>query len=229
MVCKSNCNVSLSESHSQKHLNLNINESFYPHSQNHGVLKTITHHHKTEKITQGLYGGKLYDTTPGVIIYLENTSHSQPSSSFSLDVTYNKNYQNSCEKTNFVLNLITFLIEPVIGQIIKKVLIETHINGIVQNKIELLFTQQCQRILFGRSPDCEITVAHPTVAKVHAQLSLNSIGILYIEDLNSNQGTLVDNIWIKPGIIREIYLGSFIKLAASSRTYVITQVITSIL
>lgn len=53
----------------------------------------------------------------------------------------------------------------------------------------------------GRSPDCDFTVAHPTVSNIHCELVLREDGIL-IRDLESTNGTFVNG-----SSVREATLG----------------------
>lgn len=48
-------------------------------------------------------------------------------------------------------------------------------------------------ITVGRSPDADIQLAHPLVSRQHAQLSLQEDGSFVVRDLNSRNGTVVND------------------------------------
>eukprot|EP00747_Dinoflagellata_sp_TGD_P156843 gnl/TRDRNA2_/TRDRNA2_177694_c1_seq2.p1 gnl/TRDRNA2_/TRDRNA2_177694_c1~~gnl/TRDRNA2_/TRDRNA2_177694_c1_seq2.p1 ORF type:complete len:300 (-),score=-25.27 gnl/TRDRNA2_/TRDRNA2_177694_c1_seq2:391-1290(-) len=120
-----------------------------------------------------------------------------------------------------IQNLVTGLNNPIVNRIIKKSKIKIYKNGKVENEIVILYSQHYQKILFGRAPDCEIIVAHPSITAKHAQLSIDSVGSLYLTDLNSSHGSSINGLWIKPKSPHGVYVGSSIKLGSCSQTYVI--------
>ena len=56
-------------------------------------------------------------------------------------------------------------------------------------------------LLLGRSPECDITVDHPTVSWFHARLSVRD-GVQEIVDLKSANGTYVDDLQVERSLIR---------------------------
>ena len=56
-------------------------------------------------------------------------------------------------------------------------------------------------LLLGRSPECDITVDHPTVSWFHARLVVRD-GVQEVVDLKSANGTYVDDLQIERSLIR---------------------------
>jgi class 3 adenylate cyclase len=69
-----------------------------------------------------------------------------------------------------------------------------------------------QGMVIGRAADqCELVVAHPTVSRRHARLSLAGEA-LQIEDLGSTNGTAVNGETLKPGAPIALHAGNKLRL-----------------
>jgi pSer/pThr/pTyr-binding forkhead associated (FHA) protein len=48
-----------------------------------------------------------------------------------------------------------------------------------------------RRILVGRAPSADLCLADPRISRLHARIEMRDDGV-YVEDLNSRNGTMVD-------------------------------------
>ena len=55
---------------------------------------------------------------------------------------------------------------------------------------------QDAELLIGRAPDCGLVLAQPGISRHHCKITQEN-GAVFIEDLNSKNGTRVNNIYIK--------------------------------
>ncbi|XP_049821412.1 kanadaptin isoform X2 [Aethina tumida] len=82
--------------------------------------------------------------------------------------------------------------------------------------------------VFGRLPNCDIPMQHPTISRYHAVLQYRSTpseqeGVgFYIYDLNSTHGTFLNKNKLRPGIFVRIQVGHMLRLGCSARTYLLT-------
>jgi pSer/pThr/pTyr-binding forkhead associated (FHA) protein len=70
-----------------------------------------------------------------------------------------------------------------------------------------------RRVLIGRAPSADIRITDPRVSRLHARLEMRDDGV-YIEDLGSRNGTLVDGEAI--GESRRLAAGSEIGVGSAS-------------
>lgn len=75
----------------------------------------------------------------------------------------------------------------------------------------------------GRDPDCDFTIAHPSVSALHCELVLSNDGVL-IHDCDSTNGTFVNgegvkDAWLRPG--QTVQLGE-VKLFVENTDITIT-------
>ncbi|MHB2022943.1 MAG: FhaA domain-containing protein, partial [Mycobacteriales bacterium] len=68
------------------------------------------------------------------------------------------------------------------------------------------------RIVLGRSPDCDLQLTDPGVSRRHAELRLLD-GVFVLEDLGSTNGTLVNNV---PVGDRQLVSGDRIRLGSTT-------------
>ncbi|MGB9691090.1 MAG: sigma 54-interacting transcriptional regulator [Candidatus Sumerlaeaceae bacterium] len=59
-----------------------------------------------------------------------------------------------------------------------------------------------ERLLFGRTDDCDVVIADPNVSRTHAQ-ALNVDGMIILYDLNSSNGTFVNNVPISRAFLMD--------------------------
>jgi pSer/pThr/pTyr-binding forkhead associated (FHA) protein len=70
---------------------------------------------------------------------------------------------------------------------------------------------------FGRSPDCDLRVDHPTLSRVHAVVTVRG-GVVTVADLNSANGTFVDGAMIAATV--EARAGSVLRFGEVTATLV---------
>lgn len=56
--------------------------------------------------------------------------------------------------------------------------------------------------VLGRNPDAQISIGDPSISRRHCQFSLDVEGALVVRDLDSMNGTYVENQRIKKAILR---------------------------
>ncbi|KAG5233247.1 forkhead-associated domain-containing family protein [Salix suchowensis] len=81
--------------------------------------------------------------------------------------------------------------------------------------------QETEEILtFGRHPDCNIVLNHPSISRFHLQInSKPSSQKLFVTDLSSVHGTWISGRKIEPGLRVELNEGDTIKVGGSTRYY----------
>ncbi|XP_058813771.1 kanadaptin [Topomyia yanbarensis] len=113
-------------------------------------------------------------------------------------------------------------------------------NGVIIEEVKQL--QNKAFWLFGRLPNCDINMAHPTISRYHAILQfkspteetnydsddeekgkqcLNVEPGWYLYDLNSTHGTFLNKQRLTPKTYVRVRVGYMIKLGSSSRTYIL--------
>jgi len=95
-------------------------------------------------------------------------------------------------------------------------------NGQVIETIEI---GKKQSYVFGRNGDvCDIILDHPSASRKHAAIVHHTSGKVYLIDLQSGHGTLVDGLKVKPHAPMTLKVGTTIQFGASSRVYKVTGV-----
>ncbi|KAK9066676.1 hypothetical protein SSX86_013999 [Deinandra increscens subsp. villosa] len=75
-------------------------------------------------------------------------------------------------------------------------------------------------LLFGRHPNCQITLEHPSISRYHLRIHSNpSSHTLSVVDLSSVHGTWVSGRRIEPGVHVVLKEGDTVKIGGSSRVY----------
>ncbi len=69
-----------------------------------------------------------------------------------------------------------------------KLTLQNHVEGLSQNR--WVFTPPA---VAGREPDSQLCIEHDSISRKHCQFSLNAEGALVIKDLDSMNGTYVDD------------------------------------
>lgn len=64
----------------------------------------------------------------------------------------------------------------------------------------------------GKNPACNIAINNPTVSSIHAELTLLNDGTIRIEDVNSTNGTYVNNERLAAGVPKAIKPGDVIRM-----------------
>ncbi|XP_018328575.1 kanadaptin [Agrilus planipennis] len=98
-------------------------------------------------------------------------------------------------------------------------------NGVIVETVDLMKKSSW---VFGRLPNCDIYMAHPTISRYHAVLQYrskpdeeNSAGF-YIYDLSSTHGTFLNKNKIRPRVYARVKVGHMIKLGCSTRNFILT-------
>ncbi|KAN0008606.1 hypothetical protein ACTFIU_009331 [Dictyostelium citrinum] len=75
--------------------------------------------------------------------------------------------------------------------------------------------------LIGRLPICDIQLEHATISRQHAIIQHREGGKLYLYDLNSTHGSMINKQKCKPNIHIPIKVGDVIKFGESTRLFVL--------
>ncbi|EAL72877.1 hypothetical protein DDB_G0271054 [Dictyostelium discoideum AX4] len=75
--------------------------------------------------------------------------------------------------------------------------------------------------LIGRLPICDIQLEHATISRQHAIIQHRDGGKLYLYDLNSTHGSMINKQKCKPNIHIPIKVGDVIKFGESTRLFVL--------
>ncbi|GLC33296.1 hypothetical protein PLESTB_000349500 [Pleodorina starrii] len=81
-----------------------------------------------------------------------------------------------------------------------------------------------QRLVLGRSPDCDVVLEHASISRQHAAVTVDRGGAVFVTDLQSGHGTKVGDTWIKPNAPRQLQLGHTMGFGASTRSYKLLSV-----
>lgn len=57
-------------------------------------------------------------------------------------------------------------------------------------------------VVLGRSPEAQLSIGDPSISRRHCQFSLDADGALIVRDLDSMNGTYIDDQRIKKAILR---------------------------
>ena len=68
----------------------------------------------------------------------------------------------------------------------------------------------------GRSPECEIVLAHPSISRRHARVFADDDGGFYVDDLKSTHGTVVAGQPLVPGTPQRLFDGLRLAFGSSS-------------
>lgn len=75
--------------------------------------------------------------------------------------------------------------------------------------------------MFGRSHQCDFILEHPTISRYHAVLQYKGNGEVFIYDLGSTHGTVVNKIQVTPNIYKQLHVGDIFRFGTSSRLYIL--------
>lgn len=76
-------------------------------------------------------------------------------------------------------------------------------------------------VSFGRVPDNDWPVEHPSTSRYHCILQFNGQRQIFVYDLGSTHGTFINKLRIQPGEYVELRVGDQMKIADSERIYVL--------
>ena len=89
-------------------------------------------------------------------------------------------------------------------------------------QIETLQVGEHSMYTFGRSLTCDFPIEHPSASRNHAALVHHFNGGIYVIDLKSSHGTLINGRPIKPFEATLLREGALLSFGASSRTHRLT-------
>lgn len=75
--------------------------------------------------------------------------------------------------------------------------------------------------MFGRSHQSDFILEHPTISRYHAVLQYKGNGDVFIYDLGSTHGTVVNKIQVTPNIYKQLHVGDIFRFGTSSRLYIL--------
>jgi len=75
--------------------------------------------------------------------------------------------------------------------------------------------------VFGRSEEvCDVVLDHTSISRKHAAIVHHNSGKIYLIDLQSGNGTFIDDVKVKPHTPISLKEGTMIRFGASSRMYI---------
>merc|ERR1712100_449973 len=103
----------------------------------------------------------------------------------------------------------------------KKMMIKVLKDHVLTYSAILTSLKSDERILIGRSRDCDLVMRDHTISRNHAEIRMDITGEVSIEDLGSIHGTKVDEKWIKPKIPWKIGPDTHIRFGTSSEVCIV--------
>jgi len=94
---------------------------------------------------------------------------------------------------------------------VKNVAVHARINiGKESEDGTLYFKPGGKRLSVGRATDCDLSLAHPSVSKIHAAILMNREGTLLVSDTGSVNGTFINGRRINYGEARQLEDGDVV-------------------
>jgi len=87
-------------------------------------------------------------------------------------------------------------------------------------KIQTIPISERSCYIFGRQPDCDIVLDHPSSSRVHAVLQYRSDGASFIYDNKSTHGTFVNKQQLKGLMHAPLRVGDVVRFGQSSRLHI---------
>ena len=88
--------------------------------------------------------------------------------------------------------------------------------------IETIDCRGRDHLLFGRTPNNDVVLEHPSSSRLHAVLQFtDSSEDVFIHDCGSTHGTFVNKRRLKPGVHAPVFVGDQIKFGQSSRAFIV--------
>ena len=102
-------------------------------------------------------------------------------------------------------------VSSALGAAAKNVAVHTRIQiGKESEESVLSFVPGGRRLSVGRATDCDLSLAHPSVSKIHAALVMNREGTLLVSDTGSVNGTYINGRRINYGEARQLEDGDVV-------------------
>jgi hypothetical protein len=93
----------------------------------------------------------------------------------------------------------------------KNVVVHARINvGKESEESTLYFKPGGKRLSVGRATDCDLSLPHPSVSKIHAAILMNREGTLLVSDTGSVNGTFINGRRINYGEARQLEDGDVV-------------------
>ncbi|PKY26559.1 hypothetical protein RhiirB3_513757 [Rhizophagus irregularis] len=94
---------------------------------------------------------------------------------------------------------------------------------IIKNGISLEFIDFPSKefLVLGRLPICDIAMEHPSISRYHAIIQFNSKGEIFLYDLDSAHGTIINKQRVPSRHFTKLRVGDQLKFGESTRTYVL--------
>ena len=88
--------------------------------------------------------------------------------------------------------------------------------------IETIDCRGRDHLRFGRTPNNDVVLEHPSSSRLHAVLQFtDSSEDVFIHDCGSTHGTFVNKRRLKPGVHAPVFVGDQIKFGQSSRAFIV--------
>ena len=98
-----------------------------------------------------------------------------------------------------------------LGAAVKNVSVHARIQiGKESEEKALSFKPGGKRLSVGRATDCDLSLAHPSVSKIHAAILMNREGTLLVSDTGSVNGTYINGRRINYGEARQLEDGDVV-------------------
>ncbi|CAG8618851.1 1132_t:CDS:10 [Rhizophagus irregularis] len=91
-------------------------------------------------------------------------------------------------------------------------------NGI---SLEFIDFPSKEFLVLGRLPICDIAMEHPSISRYHAIIQFNSKGEIFLYDLDSAHGTIINKQRVPSRHFTKLRVGDQLKFGESTRTYVL--------
>jgi len=93
----------------------------------------------------------------------------------------------------------------------KNVVVQARVNvGKESEESTLYFKPGGRRLSVGRATDCDLSLPHPSVSKIHAAILMNREGTLLVSDTGSVNGTFINGRRINYGEARQLEDGDVV-------------------
>jgi len=97
------------------------------------------------------------------------------------------------------------------GEAVKNVAVHARIQiGKESEEKALYFKPGGKRLSVGRATDCDLSLTHPSVSKIHAAILMNREGTLLVSDTGSVNGTYINGRRINYGEARQLEDGDVV-------------------
>jgi hypothetical protein len=75
--------------------------------------------------------------------------------------------------------------------------------------------------MFGRAPECDFIIEHPSISRRHAVIQFRDNGNMCLYDLETSNGTFLNRKRLEPKTYVNIYVNDHITFGSSTRRYIV--------